>query len=196
MALQMSDSRKEEVVKAVLDIFGGESSNPAASTLTHRMQTDPCVDRFLDDPDTILLQVYTTKGSADIQIRNSTKADKNISFEVHLLKKMKAALPQQNVAQHFFATTTLESSLWSLYLSIHNIYSPLLKTGNSVDPGLQKLMAQLEKGLRNAILLNGRSSKISDKESDFSGVRSFSDELEFWKKQAAKGMSGTSWKWR
>lgn len=172
------DPRKEALVEVIVDVFGTDEGDYKAQLLKHA-----AVDRFVNDPESMMLQVYTLKTTKEIQASTTAVMPDGVKTEVHLIKKAKQALPTENIRSHILITTTLESPLWSLYLSLHNIYGPkLLKNPDiNLDDRLKKLIVYLEKGLRNTIVQTGKQAKIAPKESETTGVRSIADEIEFWK---------------
>lgn len=146
-------------MKTVLDVLRPQDPDQLARTLSKSL----ALDSFLNDADVMILHCCVPKNSSEFVVSNSVDSEGELQGEVHVLKKTKGIIPTADITNSVLVTTTLENPLWSLYLSIHNIYAPQLSKGdvNPLDPQIMKLLAYLEKGLRNAIMQNSSKTKVT-----------------------------------
>lgn len=171
------DHKKRYIINAILDCIGfGDDVRKQADIV---LQSNPSVEKFLNDPEVRILQAFRSKGSQEITVSINVQAC-DAEAEVHLLKKGKGPIPD-NIESYILVMSTLESPLYSLFLAIHNIYSPkLLGTGNlNLDHKIQQTLVDLEKELHNSILKNGVDQKNAS-ELDASAVESVQHEYQYW----------------
>ena len=123
-------AQKKFLIDTVFDVFGGEGETGLdlsdSSSVFAQLHKNKAVDRFIHDPDTALLQVALLKGDSELKISNQVLTSPGIKSEVHIVKKSRGALPEMDISQHILVNTMLESPLWSLYLSLHNVFGPKL----------------------------------------------------------------------
>ena len=197
----MSDARLSYIASTLADVFGESTS---ASSLLSQLSASPAVSAFCDDPHTTLLcttinaagqlTASNTVDTAALTSRSPSKAKPHEeskeqlserTCEVHMLKRERAILPSQQLSAHVMMLTTFDSPLYSLYLTLHNVYGPkLTQAAADVPAAIQQQFIALEQQLHRTLLTSkaaaAPSSDDSTDNSSSASINSVQDELTYW----------------
>ena len=171
----MTDPRLQAVAATLSDVFG---STLSPSSILSTLSTSSAAASFLDDPHTVLLCASTSPSSPLLSLSNTatptppttssstplkppdeeTKEQLPTSpspstCSVHLLKRSRAPLPPPPLTPHVLLLTTFDHPLYSLYLTMHEVYSPKLAHHSASIPlAVQQHFIALETQLHRALL--------------------------------------------
>ena len=200
----MSDARVSYIASTLADVFGDGTS---AASLLDQLSASPAVSAFCDDPHTTLLCTtispsgrLTASNTVDTAVLNSRsphsakpheESKEQLSertCEVHMLKRERAILPSQQLGAHVMMLTTFDSPLYSLYLTLHNVYGPkLTQAAADIPAAVQQQFIALEQQLHRTLLTSTAASSLAgsahEKDSDANNSASISsvdDELTYW----------------
>ena len=195
----MSDPRLQYVATTLADVFG--PLFPASSILS-TLSSSPAVSTFFDDPHTVLL-CASSSPDGRLSLSNTVDAQRLLTpthpkeaeetkeqltertCEVHLLKRERSILPSTSLSQHLLLLTTFDSPVYSLYLTLHNVYGPKLSHSSSPVPhAVQQTFLALEQQLHRTLLTSSSPTKPSPSSSspspDPAPITSVSDEVVYW----------------
>jgi hypothetical protein len=74
-------------------------------------------------------------------------------------------VPEKDIEKYLLIVTTLESPLYSLYITLREVYKPKLREVN-LDFKVQQALEDLENGLKSAIVSRGTKGASSAKSSE------------------------------
>ena len=170
----MADPRLHALASTLSDALGCGLS---PSSLLSSLSSSPAASAFLDDPHTVLLCASSTP-SGVLALSNTAKPQSTSSSspskppdeetkeqlppyppstcEVHLLKRSRSPLPSPPLSSHILLLTTFDSPLYSLYLTLHEVYSPKLTHHSSTIPlPIQQHFIALEAQLHRTLIAQG-----------------------------------------
>ena len=212
----MPDARLQYIAATLADVLGGDSLS--ASSIASQVSQSAAVSAFVDDPHTVLLcaqhagdgQLALTNAVSSRPAQSDAKRkpqeeskeqqlqERERACEVHLLKRQRAVLPSSQLSRHVLLLTTFDSPLYSLYLTLHEVYAPkLAQSAAELPPALQQQFLALEQQLHAAIITQsasaGRAAAEADADSalasqpDSASIVSVDDELLYWQTVSASG---------
>lgn len=154
-------------------------SGEARTQTDEKLRLDTAIQKFLNEPECRIIQAVVPRGSQDVVVTTDVQ-NVDAEAECHILKKGKGPIPEK-IQNYVLVLSTLESPLFSLYMALHNIYSPkLLGSANmNLDQKIQQALVDLEKELHTTILRNGVDQKQAS-ELDASAVETIKDEFQYW----------------
>ena len=203
----MADARVSYIASTLADVFGDSTS---AASLLEQLAASPAVSAFCDDPHTMLLcttitpsgqlTASNTVDTAALSSRSATKAkpheeskeqlsEQRSTCEVHMLKRERAILPSHQLGAHVMMLTTFDSPLYSLYLTLHNVYGPkLTQAAADIPAAVQQQFIALEQQLHRTLLTSTAVASIpgsahddgADNTTNAASIHSVQDELTYW----------------
>ena len=147
------------------------------------MSDEESLITFLDDANAYVLSA--SYDGSTIHLDNSTtvgKANENVFL---MFKTSPMCITEENLHQ-IMHSSLIKSPVSSLYHSLRQIYLPLLindqKWSQELDPKVQSLITQLEKGLGTLVRRSGESGSSDDV--GFSSILTPEDEAQYWADEA------------
>ena len=199
----MSDARLQYVASTLSDVFGPSLSQ---SSILSTLASSPAVSSFFDDPHTTLLCASSSSSGA-LNLSNTVdaariltppkraKADEESKeqvmgidgqCEVHLLKRERAVLPSTRLSQHVLLLTTFDSPVYSLYLTLHNVYGPkLAHSSSSIPHAVQQHFLALEQQLHRTLITAPQPPSSRNSEEEATAIDSVDDEIVYWQAVAS-----------
>jgi dynein heavy chain 2 len=131
--------------------------------------------------------VREENGSVSLRLANQQNGEswEKCIGQVQFIKLRPEPITDKNIASMVQVTSMHQSPIHSLHQLISSVYAPLLlkdsEWSQKIDPGVQKLLADLEQGLRHTVRVGVGEKKDS---SVLTGILTPTDEFEYWSSMA------------
>ena len=186
MSVTDGDIRQDFVLSTVANHFGTPDKHRAIEMLRSNQR----LMAFLDDPNVTVLSASVEKLAADGSLKyhmdNATRVGKTNDKVLVLFKARPEAITPENLHSVVLVNSMLNSPVTSLYHSLQKIYSPLLlkdaQWSQALDPKLQGLLTELEKGL--GTLMRKSGGEVTGNNEGLTSILTPNDEAQYWADEA------------
>lgn len=142
------------------------------------------LDAFLDDPACSMLQARLVDKAVQLTtsvVWDDTSNNAAPTRAVLLVKVLPTPLTAENLSTTVHVTSMTNSPVFSLFQSVHKIYTPLLLQGASgrLSQKLKDVLLELDAGLQT--LVRDKGDDVSNNSTDnLFGIVTLQDEIAYW----------------
>lgn len=144
------------------------------------------LDAFLDDGNTSVLTAIQTAPQT-IVLTNTVANDKNVHNILVFFKSKPEPITADNVRSTIMMSS-MSDPINGFYQSLQKVFGPVfLQNARNVDPKLQKLLGELERGLGSHVMKTDPGGRKGDLGDDLAVILTPSDEIKYWEEVAMSG---------
>ncbi|OQR98203.1 dynein heavy chain [Achlya hypogyna] len=174
MGREGDDARRAYVLRLLTSVWGDREADVDA------VSGEKALADFLDDPACAMLQARLVDKAVSLSTALTWEDAPEAAQSVLLVKVLPEPLTAENLSRNVQVTSMTNSPIFSLFQSVHKIYTPLLMAGNnhSLSQKLKDVLLELDTGLQSLVREKGDTTAAGD----LFGIVTVQDEIQFWEK--------------